>query len=137
MAREGMAARPVATGSSTNVDAKVFGTRTIADVLGHRDPAFTMRVYAHAMRDEETDLSVAETGREASADAAATSPNVSMRLQALEPRLGYAGECADSLVGRPGLEPGRRVGKDSISLGSSADGVWIQCGSAQARCTGK
>ncbi len=36
--------------------------RWVADQLGHADPAFTLRVYAHAMRDEETDLSFAEFG---------------------------------------------------------------------------
>ncbi len=34
--------------------------RWVADQLGHADPALTLRVYAHAMRDEETDLSFAE-----------------------------------------------------------------------------
>ena len=33
-----------------------------ADQLGHSDPALTLRVYAHAMRNEETDLSFAEFG---------------------------------------------------------------------------
>ena len=36
--------------------------RWVADQLGHADPAFTLRVYAHAMREEETDLSFAEFG---------------------------------------------------------------------------
>ncbi len=30
--------------------------------MGHADPALTLRVYAHAMRNEETDLSFAEFG---------------------------------------------------------------------------
>ncbi len=30
--------------------------------MGHADPALTLRVYAHALRDEETDLSFAEFG---------------------------------------------------------------------------
>ena len=34
----------------------------MADVLGHADPALTLRVYAHAMRGEEEDLSFAEYG---------------------------------------------------------------------------
>ena len=34
----------------------------MSDQLGHADPAFTLRVYAHAMRDEESDLSFAEFG---------------------------------------------------------------------------
>jgi hypothetical protein len=36
--------------------------RWVADQLGHSDPALTLRVYAHAMRNEETDLSFAEFG---------------------------------------------------------------------------
>ena len=36
--------------------------RWVADQLGHADPALTMRVYAHAMREEESDLSFAEFG---------------------------------------------------------------------------
>ena len=34
----------------------------VSKQLGHSDPAFTLRVYAHAMRDEESDLSFAEFG---------------------------------------------------------------------------
>ena len=78
----------------------------MADVLGHQDPAFTLRVYAHAMREEETDLAFAEVGREASTASDPTAPSVSIRLRGLEPRLGYAGKSSDLLVGRPGLEPG-------------------------------
>ena len=37
--------------------------RWVADVLGNADPALTLRVYAHAMRAEEGDLSFAEFGR--------------------------------------------------------------------------
>jgi len=36
--------------------------RWVADVLGHADPALTLRIYAHAMREEETDLSFADFG---------------------------------------------------------------------------
>jgi len=36
--------------------------RWVAQQLGHQDPAFTLRVYAHAMREEEKDLSFAELG---------------------------------------------------------------------------
>ncbi len=36
--------------------------RWVAQQLGHQDPAFTLRVYAHAMREEENDLSFAELG---------------------------------------------------------------------------
>jgi len=37
--------------------------RRVADVLGHADPAFTLRVYAHAIPAEEGDLSFADFGR--------------------------------------------------------------------------
>jgi hypothetical protein len=63
------------------------------------------------MRDEETDLAFAEIGRDATRDSAPTAPNVSIRLQGLEPRLGYAGKCAETMVGRPGLEPGTEADK--------------------------
>jgi integrase len=36
--------------------------RWVADQLGHADPALTLRVYAHAMREEENDLFFAEFG---------------------------------------------------------------------------
>ncbi len=36
--------------------------RWVADQLGHSDPALTLRVYAHGMREEETDLSFADFG---------------------------------------------------------------------------
>ena len=32
----------------------------MADQLGHADPAFTLRTYAHALREEEIDLSFAD-----------------------------------------------------------------------------
>ncbi len=69
--------------------------RWVADQLGHADPALTLRVYAHAMQDEESDLSFANFGDSkrlypapAESDASAKSRNP-----------------AKSLVGRQGLEP--------------------------------
>ena len=32
----------------------------MADQVGHADPAFTLRTYAHALREEEIDLSFAD-----------------------------------------------------------------------------
>ena len=32
----------------------------MSDQLGHADPAFTLRVYAHVLQEEKTDLSFAE-----------------------------------------------------------------------------
>jgi hypothetical protein len=37
--------------------------RWVADVLGRADPALTLRVCAHAMRSEESDLSVSRVAR--------------------------------------------------------------------------
>lgn len=34
--------------------------RWVADQLGHADPALTLRVYAHAMREDEADVSFAD-----------------------------------------------------------------------------
>ncbi len=36
--------------------------RWVADQLGHADPALTLRVYVHAMLDEEIDLPFSEFG---------------------------------------------------------------------------
>lgn len=36
--------------------------RWVAEVLGHADPSLTLRVYAHALREEESDLSFADFG---------------------------------------------------------------------------
>ena len=69
--------------------------RWVADQLGHADPALTLRVYAHAMREEEPDLSFAEFGGS----------------ERLYPAPGGEAEDAELrnpatlLVGRQGLEP--------------------------------
>ena len=34
--------------------------RWLSDQIGHADPAFTLRTYAHALREDETDLSFAD-----------------------------------------------------------------------------
>ncbi len=36
--------------------------RWVADQLGHADPALTLRTYAHAMREEESDLGFLDFG---------------------------------------------------------------------------
>ncbi len=36
--------------------------RWVADQLGHADPSLTLRVYAHALREDEIDLSFADFG---------------------------------------------------------------------------
>jgi len=53
--------------------------RWVADQLGHADPALTLRVYAHAMR-EEDDLSFVEFGR----DAGPGRPQTAPRLEAID-----------------------------------------------------
>jgi len=78
--------------------------RWVAQQLGHQDPAFTLRVYAHAVREEESDLSFAEAlGTKADGDQA--SPDVSMRLRLREADFETWAKYATSLAGRPGLEP--------------------------------
>ena len=69
--------------------------RWVADVLGHADPSLTLRVYAHAMREAESDLSFADLGgtrrpytAPESNDSASESRNV-----------------ANSLARREGFEP--------------------------------
>ncbi len=69
--------------------------RWVADQLGHADPALTLRVYAHAMREEEQDLSFAEFGV---SERLYTSPRESDEIAELPKSL-------ESLVGRRGLEP--------------------------------
>lgn len=69
--------------------------RWVAEQLGHADPALTLRVYAHAMRGEESDLSFAEFGG-------------SERLYpapASDAETEVAPNCPESLVGRQGIEP--------------------------------
>ena len=48
--------------------------RWVADQLGHADPALTLRVYAHAMREEESDLSFLEFGRDSGPGRPYTAP---------------------------------------------------------------
>ena len=69
--------------------------RWVADQLGHKDPALTLRVYAHAMREEETDLSFAEFGDPGRPYTAPAETNE--RDEFANP--------TDLLVGRQGLEP--------------------------------
>ena len=69
--------------------------RWVADQLGHADPALTLRVYAHAMREEEPDLSFAEFGGQ-------QRPYTAPRQQAT---LEESRKFPISLVGRVGLEP--------------------------------
>ncbi len=68
--------------------------RWVADVLGHSDPALTLRIYAHAMRGQEEDLSFAEYG----AGRLSASPAVEERNRELA-------KDAESLARREGLEP--------------------------------
>jgi integrase len=69
--------------------------RWVADQLGHADPALTMRVYAHAMREEEHDLSFADFG----------GPGRPIRPLPRSWTPSRRRKCAISLVGRLGLEP--------------------------------
>jgi hypothetical protein len=62
--------------------------RWVADVLGHADPALTLRVYVHAMREAESDPSFADFGgpaRPPGGPSPATSVANMARREGLEP----------------------------------------------------
>jgi hypothetical protein len=63
--------------------------------LGHADPALTLRIYAHAMREEETDLSFAEFGGSKRLYPAPTPGR----------DISETGNYANSMARREGLEP--------------------------------
>jgi len=69
--------------------------RWVADQLGHADPALTLRVYAHAMPEEESDLSFAEFGDPGRPYTAPAVAGVGEEVRNLP----------EPLVGRQGLEP--------------------------------
>ena len=69
--------------------------RWIADQLGHADPALTLRVYAHAMREEETDLSFAEFG----------GPGRPYTAPRSDENLSDSRNSLETLARREGLEP--------------------------------
>ena len=69
--------------------------RWVADALGHADPALTLRVYAHAMHDEERDLSFAEF----------SDPKRPYTAPQLEERTEELANYAKSLARREGFEP--------------------------------
>ncbi len=69
--------------------------RWVADQLGHADPALTLRVYAHAMREEEQDLSFAEFG----------GPRRPYTAPPFAEASTDAAKSLETLVGRRGLEP--------------------------------
>lgn len=73
--------------------------RWVADQLGHADPALTLRVYAHAIREEEPGLSFADFG---GSERLYTSPSVTADF-------GQVANPPERLVGPRGLEP-RTVG---------------------------
>ena len=69
--------------------------RWVADQLGHADPALTLRVYAHAMREDETDLSFADFGGPGRPYTALLAEREEMEGR----------KRAESLARREGLEP--------------------------------
>ncbi len=87
----------------------------VADQLGHADPALTLRVYAHAMKSEEKDLSFLDfggPGRPYTAPEPGGKSNtfVSPRNSGLDGSPGFARfhssfNAIAEMVGRQGLEP--------------------------------
>ena len=80
---------------ATMASAAGKSVRWIADQLGHADPALTLRVYAHAMRQEESDLSFADFG----------APKRPYTAPLVGGEQDEAGNVAESLARREGLEP--------------------------------
>ncbi len=74
----------------------------MASQLGHANPELTLRVYAHALREEEEDLSFLDFGdtrRHPGGTKRAMAPGTRT------PRRATPREDSRSLVGRQGLEP--------------------------------
>ncbi len=69
--------------------------RWVADQLGHADPALTLRVYAHAMRNDENDLSFAEF----------SSPKRPYTAPTFEDEFSEDANYAERMARREGLEP--------------------------------
>jgi hypothetical protein len=69
--------------------------RWVAEQLGHSDPGFTLRVYAHATRENESDLSFADFGGSKRLNPAPAKGEADAESR----------NTAASLVGRQGLEP--------------------------------
>jgi hypothetical protein len=81
-------------------------THQVADQLGHADLALTLRVYAHAMREEESDLSFANFAVQGAAKS--TTEDGSRRLYPAPASEEVGDELAKSvkrLARREGFEP--------------------------------
>ena len=81
--------------------------RWVAQPLGHQDPAFTLRVYAHAMREEEKD----------SHSPSSAAPDGPIRPLPKREIPTKRHNPSISLVGRPGVEPGTNGLKARCSTG--------------------
>ncbi len=94
----------------------------MADQLGHADPALTLRVCAHAMRDEEHDLSFAEFGGSKRLYPAPTP----------ESDNGESPDPAESMARREGFARSLR----SLSESTTAEPAWARSGYAMRRAHG-
>jgi len=85
--------------------------RWVAEHLGHSDPALTLRVYAHALRSTEADLTFVDFGSTVSSDdrgGLVATESVSSRLQtalAGDENSRGARNLLESLARREGFEP--------------------------------
>jgi len=80
--------------------------RCVADQFGHTDPALTLRVYAHAMREEESDLSFADFAGQGSDEAATESGSERLYpAPASEEADDEIAKSAERLARREGFEP--------------------------------
>ena len=91
--------------------------RWVADQLGHADPALTLRVYAHAMREEEHDLSFADFGASAGSERPYPAPIPESDDQ-------ESPNYANSMARREGFEErGRAIAKARSPVPPSATAV--------------
>jgi hypothetical protein len=85
--------------------------RWVAAQLGPSDPALTLRVYAHVLRDEETDLAFADFGggpAPAAPEAVADAPGRPYTAPGTPSRVGRSAKPAETRAPREGLEPPTR-----------------------------
>jgi hypothetical protein len=90
--------------------------RWVADQLGHSDPALTLRVYAHAMREEEHDLSFADS---AGLDAADVHGGEGAASDSERPYPAATPESDDGESPNPAIPMARREGLEPPTLVST------------------
>ena len=79
--------------------------RWVVDQLGHASPMLTLKTYAHAMHDEETDLSFAEFGESVGPGRPYPAPDLDRDLGDEDAAEGPPRRRSGNLEHETGLEP--------------------------------